>query len=166
MLSRVRLASALGGATSADEPMVDGTILTLARNQEDLEYWNQLIVVGGPMSRIKVSPGFSADRRGHMVDGSEKYRSFFAKLICAAAKLDDPRIEEAFRSVKREPFAGPGPWWLNLDGHAYVQTPDDDPAFLYQDLLLALDREREIKSENPAPTPSGWEPARSRRPRR
>jgi hypothetical protein len=43
-----------------------------------------------------------------MVDGSEKYRSFYAKLICAAAKLDDPRIEEAFRSVKREPFAGPG----------------------------------------------------------
>jgi protein-L-isoaspartate(D-aspartate) O-methyltransferase len=71
--------------------------------------------------------------RGLIVHGSEKYRSFFAKLICAAAKLDDPRIEEAFRSVKREPFAGPGPWWLNLNGQAYVQTSDDDPAFLYQD---------------------------------
>jgi protein-L-isoaspartate(D-aspartate) O-methyltransferase len=79
-----------------------------------------------------------------MVDGSEKYRSFYAKLICAAAELDDPRIEEAFRSVKREPFAGPGPWWLNLGAHRYVQTPDDDPAFLYQNLLLALDRERGI----------------------
>jgi protein-L-isoaspartate(D-aspartate) O-methyltransferase len=64
-----------------------------------------------------------------MVDGSEKYRSFFAKLICTAANLDDPRIEQAFRSVKHEPFAGQGPWWLNLGPHRYVQTPDDDPAF-------------------------------------
>jgi protein-L-isoaspartate(D-aspartate) O-methyltransferase len=78
------------------------------------------------------------------VDGSDKYRSFFAKLICTAAKLDDPRIEEAFRTVKREPFAGPGPWSVGLGGHPYVETPDDDPAFLYQDLLLALDRERGI----------------------
>jgi protein-L-isoaspartate(D-aspartate) O-methyltransferase len=85
-----------------------------------------------------------------MVDRSEKYCLFFAKLICAAAKLDDPRIEEAFRSVKREPFAGPGPWWLNLNGQAYVQTPDDDPAFLYQDLLLALDRERELNIGMPS----------------
>jgi protein-L-isoaspartate(D-aspartate) O-methyltransferase len=76
------------------------------------------------------------------VDRSEKYRSFYAKLICAEAKLDNPRIEEAFRSVKREAFAGPGPWWLKLGADAYVQTPDDDPAFLYQDLLLALTRSR------------------------
>jgi protein-L-isoaspartate(D-aspartate) O-methyltransferase len=75
------------------------------------------------------------------VDRSEKYR---AKLICTSANLDDPRIEEAFRAVKREPFAGPGPWWLHLGGHPSVQTPDDDLAFLYQNLLLALDREREI----------------------
>ncbi len=79
-----------------------------------------------------------------MGDASEKYRSFYARLICVAAKLGDPRIEEAFRTVKREPFAGPGPWWLHLGGHPSVQTPDDDPAFLYQDLLLALDRERGI----------------------
>jgi protein-L-isoaspartate(D-aspartate) O-methyltransferase len=85
-----------------------------------------------------------------MVDGSKKYRSFYAKLICTAAKLDDARIEEAFRSVEREPFAGPGPWWLNLGAHPYVQTPDDDPAFIYQDLLLALDRERGINIGQPS----------------
>jgi protein-L-isoaspartate(D-aspartate) O-methyltransferase len=84
------------------------------------------------------------------MDRSEKYRSLYAKLICTAAKLDDPRIEEAFRSVKREPFAGPGPWWLTLGAHPYVQTPDDDPAFLYQDLLLALDHERGINIGQPS----------------
>lgn len=83
------------------------------------------------------------------MDGSEKYRSFYAKLICTAAKLDDPRIEQAFRSVKRETFAGPGPWWLTFGNHPYVQTPDDDPAFLYQDLLLALDRERALNIGQP-----------------
>lgn len=79
-----------------------------------------------------------------MVDPSEKYRSFYARLICAAARVDDPRIEQAFRAVMREPFAGPGPWSIGLGGHPYVETPDDDPAFLYQIVLLALDRERGI----------------------
>jgi len=84
------------------------------------------------------------------MDGSEKYRAFFAKLICSTAKLDDPRIEEAFRVVQREPFAGPGPWWLTFGAQPYVQTPDDDPAFLYQNLLLALDRERGINIGEPS----------------
>jgi protein-L-isoaspartate(D-aspartate) O-methyltransferase len=85
-----------------------------------------------------------------MVDRSEKYRSFYAKLICTAAELDDPRIEDAFGSVAREPFAGPGPWWLNLGAHPYVETPDDDPAFLYQNLLVALDREQGINIGMPS----------------
>jgi protein-L-isoaspartate(D-aspartate) O-methyltransferase len=84
------------------------------------------------------------------MDGSEKYRSFYAKLICTAAKLDDPRIEEAFRLVKREPFAGAGPWFISLGGQSYTQTPDDDPAFLYQNSLLALDRERGINIGMPS----------------
>jgi protein-L-isoaspartate(D-aspartate) O-methyltransferase len=83
------------------------------------------------------------------VGRSDKYRSFYAKLICTAAKVDDPRIEQAFREIKREPFAGPGPWWMNIAGHPYVQTPDDDPAYLYQNLLVALDREREINIGEP-----------------
>jgi protein-L-isoaspartate(D-aspartate) O-methyltransferase len=84
------------------------------------------------------------------VEGSEKYRTFYAKLICNAAKIDDPPIEAAFRAVKREPFAGAGPWWVGLGGHPYVQTPDDDPAFLYQNLLVALDRERAINIGQPS----------------
>lgn len=78
------------------------------------------------------------------MDASEKFRSFYARLICAAAGIDGSSVEEAFRAVKREPFAGPGPWSMGLGGHPYVETPDDDPAFLYQNLLVALDRERGI----------------------
>src|SRR5438128_1183197 len=74
-----------------------------------------------------------------MQDRSEYLRSFYASLVCAAAKARDPRIEAAFRAVKREPFVGPGPWLITLGGHAYVQTPNDDPAFIYQNTLVALD---------------------------
>jgi protein-L-isoaspartate(D-aspartate) O-methyltransferase len=77
-----------------------------------------------------------------MEDRSAKYRAFYAQLISAAARAADPRIEEAFRTVRRETFAGPGPWSISVGGHPYVVTPDDDPAFLYQNTLLALDSAR------------------------
>ncbi len=79
-----------------------------------------------------------------MEDRSEKLRWFFASLICAAAKVSGTSIEQAFRTVKREPFAGPGPWSISLGTHDYVRTPDDDPAFLYQNALLALVPARNI----------------------
>lgn len=79
-----------------------------------------------------------------MEDRSNRFRAFYAQLICAAAKTTDPRIERAFRTVSREPFAGPGPWSISLGSHPYVVTPDDDPAFLYQNALLALDPARGI----------------------
>ena len=74
-----------------------------------------------------------------MEDRSEYLRLFYASLVCAAAKVSDPRIEQAFRAVKREPFVGPGPWRITLGGHPYVMTPNDDPAFIYQNTLVALD---------------------------
>jgi protein-L-isoaspartate(D-aspartate) O-methyltransferase len=79
-----------------------------------------------------------------MEDRSEKLRTFFASMICSAANVSGSRVEEAFRAIPREPFAGPGPWMLGSGGHPYVKTPDDDPAFLYQNLLVALDSERGV----------------------
>jgi protein-L-isoaspartate(D-aspartate) O-methyltransferase len=85
-----------------------------------------------------------------MHDRSEKLRSFYAKLVCAAANVHDPRIEQAFAAVRREPFAGPGPWRITLGGHAYVETPGDDPAFIYQNTLIALDPTRNINIGQPS----------------
>src|SRR5262249_43753618 len=81
-------------------------------------------------------------------DRSEKLRSFFASLICAAANARDPRLEQAFAVVRREPFVGPGPWSI-FTGDGYIKTPDDDPAFIYQDTLVALDSERGINIGSP-----------------
>lgn len=85
-----------------------------------------------------------------MEDRSAKYRAFYAQLICGAAKTNDPRIEQAFRAVRREPFVGPGPWSICLGGHPYVVTPDDDPAFIYQNALLALDSARSLNIGMPS----------------
>ena len=74
-----------------------------------------------------------------MEDRSENLHTFYASLVCAAAKVSGSRIEQAFRAVKREPFVGPGPWLITLGGHDYVTTPNDDPAFIYQNTLVALD---------------------------
>ena len=70
--------------------------------------------------------------------------------------MRDARIEQAFAAVAREIFAGPAPWfilganWLGGGRPPYVETVGDDPAFLYQDVLVALDRERGINIGQPS----------------
>ncbi|SFM20664.1 protein-L-isoaspartate O-methyltransferase family protein [Methylobacterium pseudosasicola] len=88
---------------------------------------------------------------------SAKLRSFYASLV-ATPNAADPCIEAAFVAVPREPFAGPGPWsilashvWRSQDrGPLYVTTPDDDTAFLYQDVLIAIDAARGINIGQPS----------------
>jgi protein-L-isoaspartate(D-aspartate) O-methyltransferase len=88
---------------------------------------------------------------------SAKLRGFYASLV-ANPNAADPRVTAAFAAVPREPFAGPGPWsiltahvWQSQDrGPLYVTTPVDDPAFLYQDVLVALDAARGINIGQPS----------------
>ena len=86
---------------------------------------------------------------GEEVDRSAKLRAFFARLVAARGQAHDPRIEQVFAAVPREPFAGPGPWSIAVPS-GYVLTPDDDPAFLYQDTLVALDPARGINIGEPS----------------
>jgi protein-L-isoaspartate(D-aspartate) O-methyltransferase len=86
---------------------------------------------------------------------SLKLRRFYAELVAGHAA---PDITAAFAAVPREPFAGPGPWSIvgaqtvrsRERGPRYVRTPDDDPAFLYQNVLVALDTERRIHIGEPS----------------
>jgi protein-L-isoaspartate(D-aspartate) O-methyltransferase len=84
-----------------------------------------------------------------MDDRSAKLRAFFARLVTARAGVRDARIEQAFAAVKREEFAGPGPWSIMVPGHGYLKTPDDDIAFLYQETLVAIDPDRGINIGEP-----------------
>jgi protein-L-isoaspartate(D-aspartate) O-methyltransferase len=90
-----------------------------------------------------------------MQDRSMNLRSFFARYVTAWGGARNPRIEQAFAAVAREPFAGPGPWSVNLPGVGYLETPDDDIAFIYQDTLVALDAARGINIGHPS-SHAGW----------
>lgn len=79
---------------------------------------------------------------------TEKLRAHFARLVVATAGVTDPRIEAAFASVRREDFAGEGPWSIAA-GAGYVETPDDDPAYLYQNCLIAIDARRRVNIGQP-----------------
>lgn len=89
---------------------------------------------------------------------ADRLRGFYARYVAAKAAIDDARVIAAFAAVPREPFAGPPPWhilaispWGEAGrGSGYVVTPDGDPAYLYQDVLVALDPARHINMGEPS----------------
>ena len=89
---------------------------------------------------------------------SAKLRAFYARFVTGRGGAADPRIEQAFAAVPREPFAGPPPWFvlsfvpwnIHRPSRRYLETPDGDPAFLYQDTLIALDPARGINIGEPS----------------
>jgi protein-L-isoaspartate(D-aspartate) O-methyltransferase len=83
-----------------------------------------------------------------MTDRLRHIRENFAREVASAAGVRDPRIEAAFSATPREEFAGPGPW-LIAEGAGYVETPDDDPARLYRNELVAIDAARGINIGEP-----------------
>jgi protein-L-isoaspartate(D-aspartate) O-methyltransferase len=78
----------------------------------------------------------------------EEHREFYARLITAGLPKN-PRLVMAFAGVPRERFVGPGPWQI-LTASGPLETPTSDPAFLYQDVLVALAPERRINNGQPS----------------
>jgi protein-L-isoaspartate(D-aspartate) O-methyltransferase len=79
----------------------------------------------------------------------EAHRNFFANLVTSAAGKQDSRVTAAFAATPRERFLGPGPWRVFVGGR-YISTPSEDPAFLYQDVVVALSEEKRINNGQPA----------------
>jgi protein-L-isoaspartate(D-aspartate) O-methyltransferase len=84
-----------------------------------------------------------------MADGIAKRRQAYAAEITRRAGVSDPRIEAAFAAVPREDFAGPPPWRIGSGG-IFGQTTGDDPARLYDDVLIAIDARRGINNGQPS----------------
>jgi protein-L-isoaspartate(D-aspartate) O-methyltransferase len=78
----------------------------------------------------------------------EDHRAFYARLITAGLP-ENPRLRAAFAAVPRERFVGPGPWQI-LTASGPLETAMNDPAFLYQDVLIALAPERRINNGQPS----------------
>src|SRR5471030_2102285 len=75
-------------------------------------------------------------------------RKRYARLMAAASKSDDPRLERVFELVPGEAFLPPGPWKIMID-NGYFETPSADPAYLYQNALVALDATKGINNGEP-----------------
>lgn len=78
----------------------------------------------------------------------EQHRAFYARLITARLP-ENSRLVAAFASIPRERFVGPGPWKI-FAGSNLLDTPTSDPAFLYQDVLVALAPDRHINNGQPS----------------
>ncbi len=61
----------------------------------------------------------------------------------------DEGIVRAFATIPREQFLPPGPWKV-LVSKGYIETPNDDPAMLYQDIVVAIDPSRRINNGEPS----------------
>jgi protein-L-isoaspartate(D-aspartate) O-methyltransferase len=76
-------------------------------------------------------------------------RLFFANLITANAGLPpDSELASAFASTPRENFVGPPPWKI-FAGHNYMETPSDDPACFYQDVVVSLGSQGPLNNGQP-----------------
>jgi protein-L-isoaspartate(D-aspartate) O-methyltransferase len=83
----------------------------------------------------------------------DRARREYADKIAAAASLRSGRLVDALAAVPRGAFLGPGPWQIKRadeTGHDYQTTPDDDPRHVYDNVLVALDAERNLNNGEPA----------------
>ena len=72
------------------------------------------------------------------MDRIEAHRSFFANLVTAQAGIPPgSELAAAFASTPREQFVGQPPWKV-FTRSGYVETLTDDPAVLYQDVVVSL----------------------------
>ena len=88
----------------------------------------------------------------------DQFRNFYASCMAAAARQSawppgyawQTRLEGAFDAVPREMFLPPGPWHIEAVPGGYVETPNADIRFLYQDVLVAIDKQRGINNGQPS----------------
>jgi len=76
-------------------------------------------------------------------------RSRYASVIGSSPGVDDPRVVNAFSTIPREHFLGPGPWMI-LSREGYVKSASADPALLYDDIVVALVPHKRINNGQPS----------------
>jgi protein-L-isoaspartate(D-aspartate) O-methyltransferase len=86
----------------------------------------------------------------------DDYRRFYAEEIGAVAGIRSRALIQAFATVPREHFLGPGPWKLgSLDFGMnlvprYVSTEDADPRRIYHNVLVSIDETRHLNNGAPS----------------
>jgi protein-L-isoaspartate(D-aspartate) O-methyltransferase len=86
------------------------------------------------------------------------YRRFYAEEVRYCGNVSSDALVEAYARVPRERFLGPGPWQIaSADARSMgaasgntQYTPIDDPRHLYHNVVVVLDRARDINNGQPA----------------
>lgn len=79
-----------------------------------------------------------------------RLRARYAAEICRAAAIRDGRVEGAFSAVRREDFLTAPPWRIFSPGGGIVEKITEDPADLYEDVLVVLDARQGINNGQPS----------------
>ena len=79
----------------------------------------------------------------------EERRRRYAADIMRSTGAENARVEEAFASVPREAFLTPPPWRIFSPG-GVIEKNTSDPADLYDDVLVVLDRAKGINNGQPS----------------
>jgi protein-L-isoaspartate(D-aspartate) O-methyltransferase len=83
------------------------------------------------------------------VERMEAHRLFFAGLVTANAGISPgSQLATALASTRREGFVGPPPWKI-FTPVGYIEAPSDDPAFLYQDVVVSLGTDSPLNNGQP-----------------
>lgn len=77
-------------------------------------------------------------------------RIYARQMLAAADACEDARLEDAFASVSRERFLGQGEWQISTPWSPSVTLPQSDPVLIYQDVVVALDRDRGVNNGSPS----------------
>lgn len=83
------------------------------------------------------------------MDRLQAHRLFYADMITANAGIPSgSELEAALASTPRERFVGEPPWKI-FTRSGYVDAPSDDPAFLYQDVVVSLGSQGPLNNGQP-----------------
>jgi len=87
-----------------------------------------------------------------MVDAIAEARQRYAEELRFTARVGSRAVVDAFATVPRERFVGPGPWRIlsPMAMAEYWTTDDADPRHLYHDVLVAIDEERRLNNGQPS----------------
>ena len=83
------------------------------------------------------------------MDRMQAHRLFCAKLVTANAGIaPGSELEAALATTPREDFVGSPPWKI-FTRAGYIESPADDPALLYQDVVVSLGGEGPFNNGQP-----------------
>ena len=91
------------------------------------------------------------------MDDLRPARKLYAESIRQKTNLRSEHLVRALAEVPREEYLGPGPWKIMrfVFPLKYEDTPDANPARIYDDVLVALDQYRDLNNGLPSAV-AGW----------